>query len=99
SIQDKNALHLYSVNGKYLGSETLKEEVSDMCVTGEYIVMGSLQGFLSIRDLHSLNLSISPLAMRLPIHCISVTKEYSHILVGLEDGKLIIVGVGKPAEV
>uniref|UniRef100_A0A8C2TX36 Neurobeachin-like protein 2 n=1 Tax=Coturnix japonica TaxID=93934 RepID=A0A8C2TX36_COTJA len=45
-----------------------------------------------------LNLSISPLAMRLPIHCISVTKEYSHILVGLEDGKLIIVGVGKPAE-
>uniref|UniRef100_A0A803YQR5 Neurobeachin-like protein 2 n=1 Tax=Meleagris gallopavo TaxID=9103 RepID=A0A803YQR5_MELGA len=94
----KNALHLYSVNGKHLGSETLKEEVSDMCVTGEYIVMGSLQGFLSIRDLYSLNLSISPLAMRLPIHCISVTKEYSHILVGLEDGKLIIVGVGKPAE-
>uniref|UniRef100_A0A8C4UVC3 Neurobeachin like 1 n=1 Tax=Falco tinnunculus TaxID=100819 RepID=A0A8C4UVC3_FALTI len=98
STQDKNALHLYSVNGKYLGSETLKEEVSDMCVTGEYIVMGSLQGFLSIRDLYSLSLSISPLAMRLPIHCISVTKEYSHILVGLEDGKLIIVGVGKPAE-
>uniref|UniRef100_A0A663LW83 Neurobeachin like 1 n=1 Tax=Athene cunicularia TaxID=194338 RepID=A0A663LW83_ATHCN len=94
----RNALHLYSVNGKYLGSETLKEEVSDMCVTGEYIVMGSLQGFLSIRDLYSLSLSISPLAMRLPIHCISVTKEYSHILVGLEDGKLIIVGVGKPAE-
>uniref|UniRef100_A0A8C4WKP7 Neurobeachin-like protein 2 n=1 Tax=Gopherus evgoodei TaxID=1825980 RepID=A0A8C4WKP7_9SAUR len=90
----KNALHLYSVNGKYLGSENLKEEVSDMCVTGEYIVMGSLQGFLSIRDLYS----ISPLAMRLPIRCISVTKEYSHILVGLEDGKLIVVGVGKPAE-
>uniref|UniRef100_A0A8C8T1Z4 Neurobeachin like 1 n=1 Tax=Pelusios castaneus TaxID=367368 RepID=A0A8C8T1Z4_9SAUR len=98
TLKDKNALHLYSVNGKYLGSESLKEEVSDMCVTGEYIVMGSLQGFLSIRDLYSLNLSISPLAMRLPIHCISVTKEYSHILVGLEDGKLIVVGVGKPAE-
>ncbi|XP_074857149.1 neurobeachin-like protein 1 isoform X3 [Carettochelys insculpta] len=98
TLKDKNALHLYSVNGKYLGSESLKEEVSDMCVTGEYIVMGSLQGFLSIRDLYSLNLSISPLAMRLPIRCISVTKEFSHILVGLEDGKLIVVGVGKPAE-
>ncbi|XP_019409295.1 PREDICTED: neurobeachin-like protein 1 isoform X2 [Crocodylus porosus] len=98
TLKDKNALHLYSVNGKYLGSESLKEELSDMCVTGEYIVTGSLQGFLSIRDLYSLNLSISPLAMRLPIHCISVTKEYSHILVGLEDGKLIIIGVGKPAE-
>ncbi|XP_028924584.1 neurobeachin-like protein 1 isoform X1 [Ornithorhynchus anatinus] len=99
NFKDKHALHLFSVNGKYLGSESLQEQVLDMCVAGEHIVMGSLQGFLSIRNLHSLNLSISPLAMRLPIHCVSVTKEYSHILVGLEDGKLIIVGVGKPAEV
>ncbi|ETE61785.1 Neurobeachin-like protein 1, partial [Ophiophagus hannah] len=98
TLKDKNALHLYSVNGKYLGSESLKEEVSDLCVTGEYIVIGSLQGFLSIRDLYSLSLSSSPLAMRLPIHCVSVTKEFSHIMVGLDDGKLIIIGVGKPAE-
>ncbi|XP_072473428.1 neurobeachin-like protein 1 isoform X1 [Notamacropus eugenii] len=98
TLKDKNALHLFSINGKYLGSETLTEQISDMCVAGEHLVMGSLQGFLSIRDLHSLNLSISPLAMRMPIYCVSVTKEHSHILVGLEDGKLIIVGVGKPAE-
>ncbi|XP_077175319.1 neurobeachin-like protein 1 isoform X2 [Paroedura picta] len=98
TLKDKNALHLYSVNGKYLGSESLKEDVSDLCVTGEYVVLGSLQGFLSVRDLYSLSLCVSPLAMRLPIRCVSVTKEYSHILVGLEDGKLIVVGVGKPAE-
>lgn len=98
SLKDKNALHLFSVNGKYLGSQILKEQVSDMCVVGEHIVTGSLQGFLSIRDLHSLNLSINPLFMRLSIHCVCVTKESSHILVGLEDGKLIVVGVGKPAE-
>uniref|UniRef100_F1SHE6 Cytochrome P450 family 20 subfamily A member 1 n=1 Tax=Sus scrofa TaxID=9823 RepID=F1SHE6_PIG len=98
TLKDKNALHLFSVNGKYLGSQVLKEQVSDMCIIGEHIVTGSLQGFLSIRDLHSLNLSINPLAMRLPIHCVCVTKEHSHILVGLEDGKLIVVGVGKPAE-
>uniref|UniRef100_A0A2K6FFC6 Neurobeachin like 1 n=1 Tax=Propithecus coquereli TaxID=379532 RepID=A0A2K6FFC6_PROCO len=98
TLKDKNALHLFSINGKYLGSQVLKEQISDMCIIGEHIVTGSLQGFLSIRDLHSLNLSISPLAMRLPIHCVCVTKEHSHILVGLEDGKLIVVGVGKPAE-
>ncbi|XP_077874001.1 neurobeachin-like protein 1 isoform X2 [Ictidomys tridecemlineatus] len=98
-LKDKNALHLFSINGKYLGSEVLKEQISDICIIGEHIITGSLQGFLSIRDLHSLNLSITPLAMRLPIHCVCVTKEYSHILVGLEDGKLIVVGVGKPAEV
>ncbi|XP_019491163.1 PREDICTED: neurobeachin-like protein 1 [Hipposideros armiger] len=98
TLKDKNALHLFSVNGKHLGSQVLKEQVSDICIIGQHIVMGSLQGFLSIRDLHSLNLSVSPLIMRLPIHCVCVTKEYSHILVGLEDGKLIVVGVGKPAE-
>ncbi|PNJ73510.1 NBEAL1 isoform 1, partial [Pongo abelii] len=98
TLKDKNALHLFSINGKYLGSQILKEQVSDICIIGEHIVTGSLQGFLSIRDLHSLNLSINPLAMRLPIHCVCVTKENSHILVGLEDGKLIVVGVGKPAE-
>lgn len=37
--------------------------------------------------------------MRVAVRCVSVTKEQSHVLVGLEDGKLIIVGVGKPAEV
>ncbi|XP_075036253.1 neurobeachin-like protein 1 [Mixophyes fleayi] len=98
TLKNKNALHLYSVNGKYLCSENLKEKILDMCVSGEYIVIGSRQGHLSIRDLYSLNLSVSPLTMRVPIHCVSVTKESSHILVGLEDGKLIIVGVGKPAE-
>ncbi|KAG9277810.1 neurobeachin-like protein 1 isoform X1 [Astyanax mexicanus] len=98
TLKDKNALHLYSVNGKHLSSEPLKEQVTDLCVSGEYIVMGSEQGFLSIRDLYSLALCASPMAMRVPIRCVSVTKEQSHMLVGLEDGKLILVGVGKPAE-
>ncbi|XP_028256538.1 neurobeachin-like protein 1 isoform X2 [Parambassis ranga] len=98
TLKDKNALHLYSVNGKHLCSEPLKEQVTDMCVSGEYVVVGSEQGYLSIRDLYSLSLCTEPMAMRVPVHCVSVTKEQSHVLVGLEDGKLIIVGVGKPAE-
>uniref|UniRef100_A0AAZ3QZJ3 Neurobeachin-like protein 2 n=1 Tax=Oncorhynchus tshawytscha TaxID=74940 RepID=A0AAZ3QZJ3_ONCTS len=94
----KNGLHLYSVNGKHLCTEGLKEQVTDMCVSGEYLVIGSEQGFLSIRDLYSLSLCTTPMAMRVPVRCVSVTKEQSHVLVGLQDGKLIIVGVGKPAE-
>nr|XP_054599164.1 neurobeachin-like protein 1 isoform X1 [Nothobranchius furzeri] len=99
TLKDKNMLHLYSVNGKHLCSEALKEQLTDMCVSGEYVVVGSEQGYLSIRDLYSLSLSAEPMAMRVPVRCVSVTKEQSHVLVGLEDGKLIIVGVGKPAEV
>lgn len=52
SFQDKNTLHLYSVNGKHLRSEALKEQVTDVCVSGEYVVIGSEQGYLSIRDLY-----------------------------------------------
>ena len=52
SLQDKNALHLYSVNGKHLCSEPLKEQLTDMCVSGEYVVIGSEQGYLTIRDLY-----------------------------------------------
>uniref|UniRef100_A0A672QFN9 Neurobeachin-like protein 2 n=1 Tax=Sinocyclocheilus grahami TaxID=75366 RepID=A0A672QFN9_SINGR len=98
TLKDKNALHLYSVNGKHLCSAPLKEQVTDMCVSGEHVVIGSEQGFLSVRDLYSLALCVSPMAMRVPIRCVSVTKEQSHVLVGLDDGKLIVVGVGKPAE-
>uniref|UniRef100_A0AAQ4QN44 Neurobeachin-like 1 n=1 Tax=Gasterosteus aculeatus aculeatus TaxID=481459 RepID=A0AAQ4QN44_GASAC len=98
TLKDKNSLHLYSVNGKHLRSEPLKEQVTDMCVSGEYVVIGSEEGYLSIRDLYSLSLCAEPMAMRVPVRCVSVTKEQSHVLVGLEDGKLIIVGVGKPAE-
>ncbi|KAM4626241.1 neurobeachin-like protein 1 [Discoglossus pictus] len=97
TFKNHNMLHLYSVNGKHLGSESLKDQVTDMCVSGENIVLGSRKGVLSIRDLYSLSLSHF-LTMRAPIHCVSVTKESSHILVGLEDGKVIIVGVGKPSE-
>ncbi|KAM6945740.1 LOW QUALITY PROTEIN: neurobeachin-like protein 1 [Aplochiton taeniatus] len=98
TLKDKNALHLYSVNGKHLGTESLKEQVTDMCVSGEHVVLGSEQGYLSIRDLYSLALCAAPMAMRVPVRCVAVTKEQSHALVGLQDGKLIIVGVGKPAE-
>lgn len=42
---------------------------------------------------------MAPLALKVPVRCVSVTKESSHILVGLEDGKLIVVGAGKPEEV
>lgn len=47
----------------------------------------------------SLDAAVPPLALKIPVRSVSVTKECSHILVGLEDGKLIVVGAGKPEEV
>ncbi|XP_064410109.1 neurobeachin-like protein 2 [Latimeria chalumnae] len=99
SLKDKYFLHLYSINGKQLSSVPLDEQVSTMCVSREFLLLGTVQCFLHIRDLYSLKLMVQPLPMKVPVHSISVTKENSHILVGLHDGKLIVVGAGQPSEV
>ncbi|KAM8810447.1 neurobeachin-like protein 2 [Eudromia elegans] len=99
SLRDKFALHLYSVNGKHLSSAALDEEVTALCVTEGFVVLGTLQCSLEIRELHSLRAAVPAVPMRVPVRSVSVTKEKSHILVGLEDGKLIVVGAGQPAEV
>ncbi|KAM4688208.1 neurobeachin-like protein 2 [Discoglossus pictus] len=99
SLKDKFALHLYSVNGKHLSTVSLDEQVSALCITQDFVVLGTMQCSLQIRDLQSLNLAVAPLPMKVPVHCVSVTKESSHILVGLDDGKLIVVGAGQPLEV
>ncbi|KAG8138665.1 hypothetical protein E2320_001489 [Naja naja] len=78
----------------HLSSVPLEEQVTSMCVTEDFVVLGTLQCLLQIRDLQRLKLAIPSLIMKVPIHSVSVTKEKSHILVGLEDGKLIVVGAG-----
>uniref|UniRef100_A0A8B9RFD7 Neurobeachin-like protein 2 n=1 Tax=Astyanax mexicanus TaxID=7994 RepID=A0A8B9RFD7_ASTMX len=93
------ALYVYSVNGTLLASVVLEEPVSALYLVSDYLVLGTLQGNLHIRDLFSLEQAAKPLALKVPIRSVSVTKESSHILVGLEDGKLIVVGAGKPEEV
>ncbi|XP_060726425.1 neurobeachin-like protein 2 isoform X5 [Tachysurus vachellii] len=96
--KEKYALHVYSVNGTLLASAVLEEAVSALYLVSDYLILGTLQGNLHIKELFSLAEAAKPLALMLPIRSISVTKESSHILVGLEDGKLIVVGAGKPEE-
>ncbi|XP_078072025.1 neurobeachin-like protein 2 isoform X4 [Mustelus asterias] len=96
--KDKMFLHLYSVNGKHLTSVTLDERISAMCIVEEFVVLGTEQCSLEIRHLQSLKSAMPKLVMKVPIHCVSVTKDNSHILVGLNDGKLIVVASGKPSE-
>ncbi|NWZ85789.1 NBEL2 protein, partial [Poecile atricapillus] len=97
--KDRFALHLYSVNGKLLSSVPLDREVTAMCLTEDFVVLGTSECGLEIRELQSLRAAVPPVPMRVPVRSVSVTKERSHILVGLEDGKLIVVGAGQPAEV
>ncbi|XP_068425985.1 neurobeachin-like protein 2 isoform X1 [Clinocottus analis] len=95
----KYSIHVYSVNCCLLSSFTMEEEVTALHLVSEHIILGTVEGSLHIRELCSLDPSITPLALKVPVRSVSVTKECSHILVGLEDGKLIVVGAGKPEEV
>uniref|UniRef100_A0A3P9IGP7 Neurobeachin beta-propeller domain-containing protein n=1 Tax=Oryzias latipes TaxID=8090 RepID=A0A3P9IGP7_ORYLA len=95
----KYSIYVYSVNGCLLSSFTMEEQITAVHLVSEYVILGSMQGSLHIRDLYSLDALVTPLALRVPVRSVSVTKECSHILVGLEDGKLIVVGAGKPEEV
>ncbi|KFO84121.1 Neurobeachin-like 2, partial [Buceros rhinoceros silvestris] len=70
-LKDRFGLHLYSVNGKHLSSVSLDEEVTAMCLTEEFVVLGTMQCGLEIRDLQSLRAAVSPVPMRVPVHSVS----------------------------
>nr|KAF6420831.1 neurobeachin like 2 [Molossus molossus] len=93
------SLHLYSVNGRLRASLPLVEQPTALAVTEDFVLLGTAQCALHILHLNKLLPAAPPLPMMVPIRCMSVTKERSHVLVGLEDGKLIVVGAGQPTKV
>ncbi|XP_012928018.1 neurobeachin-like protein 2 isoform X2 [Heterocephalus glaber] len=97
--QVTHALHLYSVNGKLRASLPLAEHPTALAVTEDFVLLGTAQCTLHILHLNKLLPAAPPLPMKVPIRSVALTKERSHVLVGLEDGKLIVVGAGQPSEV
>lgn len=97
--QVTHSLHLYSVNGKLRATLPLAERPTALVVTEDFVLLGTAQCTLHILHLNKLLPAAPPLPMKVPIHSVAVTKERSHVLVGLEDGKLIVVGAGQPSEV
>ncbi|KAM5291942.1 neurobeachin-like protein 2 [Ctenodactylus gundi] len=93
------SLHLYSVNGNLRASLPLAERPTALAVTEDFVLLGTAQCALRILHLNKLLPAAPPLPMKVPVLCVTVTKERSHALVGLEDGKLIVVGAGQPSEV
>lgn len=93
------SLHSYSVNGRLRASQPLVEQPTALAVAEDFVLLGTAQCALHILHLNKLQPAAPPLPMNVPIRSVAVTKERSHVLVGLEDGKLIVVGSGKPLEV
>ncbi|KAK3721190.1 hypothetical protein RRG08_044202 [Elysia crispata] len=89
--EERHCLHLYSVNGKHLCSEPLVHSLGDMCVSGDHLITGNSAGQLTISEIFGLR-PLTTMELLVPIRCVTVANGNSHVLVGLKDGKLIIVG-------
>ncbi|XP_071822216.1 neurobeachin-like protein 1 isoform X2 [Apostichopus japonicus] len=96
--QESGSMHVYSINGKYQCSDLAVGNVNGLEVVNEYLITGNDRGILTIRNVFGLEVCTT-LPLEIPIHSLSMVPTKSHILVGLQDGKLIIVGVNKSAEI
>ncbi|VDI12757.1 Hypothetical predicted protein [Mytilus galloprovincialis] len=90
--KERFSLHLYSINGKHLFTEKLMYGLCHMIIKGDHVITGDIQGHLTIKEIFGLR-TVNMFPLHVPIHCLSVTNSNSHILAGIRDGKLIIVGV------
>ncbi|KAK3582874.1 hypothetical protein CHS0354_012486 [Potamilus streckersoni] len=86
------SLHVYSINGKHLFSEKPSHRLGHMMVKGDYLLTGDTAGVLKIWEIFGLK-NLTSVALLVPIHSLAVTNGNSHILAGLQDGKLIIIGI------
>ena len=50
-FQDQYSLHLYSINGKLLSSDSLSSGLGHMAVTDAHLITGSTSGQLVVREL------------------------------------------------
>nr|XP_019839696.1 PREDICTED: neurobeachin-like protein 2 [Bos indicus] len=78
------SLHLYSVNGRLRASLPLVEQPTALAVTEDFVLLGTAQCALHILHLNKLLPAAPPLPMKVPIRSVAVTKERSHVLVGLD---------------
>ncbi|XP_052080874.1 neurobeachin-like protein 1 isoform X2 [Mytilus californianus] len=90
--KERYSLHLYSINGKHLFTEKLVYGLCHMIIKGDHVITGDIQGHLTIKEIFGLR-TVNMFPLHVPIHCLSVTNSNSHILAGIRDGKLIIIGV------
>ncbi|KAH3749005.1 hypothetical protein DPMN_183494 [Dreissena polymorpha] len=69
-----------------------------MICKGEHLITGDDQGNITVYELFRLR-QLTSLPLYVPVHCLAITNGNSHVMAGLRDGKLIIIGIKSPNEV
>ncbi|KAL5005989.1 hypothetical protein ScPMuIL_017147 [Solemya velum] len=96
--KERFTIHQYSVNGKHLWMEQLQWGLGHMVAAGDQLVTGDVAGELTIMNMFGLKV-VNCLPLHVPIQCLALTPGNTHILAGLRDGKLIIVGIKNRSEI
>ena len=50
--QEKQTIHLYSVNGKHLSRELVHSSVTDMIIADDHLIFGNMSGVVVIKELN-----------------------------------------------
>ncbi|XP_060579246.1 neurobeachin-like protein 1, partial [Ruditapes philippinarum] len=92
------SLHLYSINGKHICTQTVQSHLGHMIVKGDYLITGDMDGNVIVYEIFGLK-QLTSIPLIVPIHSVALTNGNSHLLAGLKDGKLIIIGIKSQPEV
>jgi len=51
-VQEKQTIHLYSVNGKHLSRELIHSNITDMIISGDSLIFGNMSGVIVVKELN-----------------------------------------------
>eukprot|EP00003_Mantamonas_plastica_P020206 TRINITY_DN3266_c0_g1_i2.p1 TRINITY_DN3266_c0_g1~~TRINITY_DN3266_c0_g1_i2.p1 ORF type:complete len:326 (-),score=111.23 TRINITY_DN3266_c0_g1_i2:81-1058(-) len=87
---DDLLLHVYSINGKHLYKSDTYERLTAIAVSKDgYLVTGGEKCTVVIRELPGLEV-VHKYVVKSPVSSLTITPDQNNLMVGLEDGKLLI---------
>lgn len=87
------ALHAYNINGQLLATDVKCGSLVELVGTqsGNFFIAAKRKGFVSVRNAYNLETIYAMSTNHVSIRSMSVSSNESHLLIALEDGKLVIV--------
>ncbi|XP_053386541.1 neurobeachin-like protein 1 [Mercenaria mercenaria] len=92
------SLHLYSLNGKRICTQEVQSHLGHIIIKGDNLITGDVDGNVVVYEIFGLK-QLTSIPLIVPIHSLALTNGNSHLLAGLKDGKLIIIGIKSLPEI
>jgi len=111
TANEQTNLFLYSINGDLIQTKRFEYQVVDMLLSDQHIILAVnhlpssklttkesttnlVAARIIIKDMFEMK-TVQTIRLRTQINCLYFTKDFSHLLVGVKDGKLIVLTAEK----